>query len=500
MKHVILMCSLFIFMSAKSQTLTNNIKQGFEQDNPELILTELKAQKLNIDDCFTVNGTPYSLLIIAIKMNKEKTFKELIKQKANLNKICADKSPLMYTAKYGKAAMAKQLIEAGANPALKNSDGDDALNYAKKYEHKEIENYLSSLHYTPSKADSATLPAEKKISSIASDGPIIIYENEKIISHQIIPANGKFSVATSEIKKADSLTCYVDETKDQFSFVLKNELTIEPNQYPLPDKMLILSDIEGNFRGFKMILQGNKIIDKNFNWTFGNNHLVLVGDFFDRGVNVTECLWLIYKLETEAEKQGGKVHFILGNHDVMNLKGDVRYVHIKYKSNADTMQLNYMHWYAQNSELGKWLRTKNGVEKIGDYLFVHAGISKNFPKQYSLTEINDGLRKAIDKNFEDGQQRNDFFVGSESPIWYRGIAKQTESQEDVDKTINNYKASKMIIGHTILGDIQYLYNDKVIAIDLEHQSNSEQGKMHALWCDSNGFSITNQNGTKKLLK
>lgn len=337
-------------------------------------------------------------------------------------------------------------------------------------------------------------------STVSSDGPIIIYENNKIINYQIFPKDTLFTTNKVEINKQDTLTCYVDETKDTFKFQLKDSLIIEPTEYVLPSKMLVISDIEGNFKGFKSILLGNKIIDKKLNWTFGNNHLVLVGDFFDRGLNITECLWLIYKLEKEAELQGGKVHFILGNHEMMNLKGQLKYVRDKYDDNADTLKLDYEKWYANNTELGSWLRTKNGVEKIGDYLFVHAGISKDFPKQYSLLAINENIRKSIDTNFEKEKQRNDTFIGNESPLWYRGIAKEDEDQADIEKTLANYKAKKMIIGHTIFDEIQYLYNKKIITIDLEHKANSDKGKMFALWFENNDFKITDQNGTKTTLK
>lgn len=93
----------------------------------------------------------------------------------------------------------------------------------------------------------------------------------------------------------------------------------------------------------------------------------------------------------------------------MNLKGKFRYVRNKYLVNADSMKLNYEEWYSQDSELGRWLRSKNGIEKIGDYLFLHAGISRNFPKdKYSLKEINDNIRLSIDREFEKESLRKIF--------------------------------------------------------------------------------------------
>ncbi|MCZ4243034.1 metallophosphoesterase [Pedobacter punctiformis] len=337
-------------------------------------------------------------------------------------------------------------------------------------------------------------------STVSSDGPIILYENGKIIKYQIIPSGNKFSLVKGEITKKDTLNCYVDETKDTFRFKLKDSLKNEQSEYILPEKMLVISDIEGNFNGFKSILIGNNIIDKNFKWTFGKNHLVLVGDFFDRNLNVTECLWLTYKLEDEAERQGGKVHFILGNHEMMNLKGQTKYLRDKYQENSDTLKLDYQNWYAKNAELGRWLRTKNGVEKIGSFLFVHAGISKDFPKKYTIEEINQQIRNGIDKVFAGSEQANDIFIGKESPVWYRGISTEKETQKDVDETLLNYKADKMIIGHTIVDEIKYLYKQKVIDIDLEHKANSDKGKMFALWYEKGDFYTTDNRGTRTKLK
>lgn len=338
-------------------------------------------------------------------------------------------------------------------------------------------------------------------STVSSDGPIIRYVEGKIVKYQVVPDGEKFSFIKKGIGKTEEINCSVDETKDAFAFQLKDSLQVQPSEYQMSGKMLVISDIEGNFKGFNSILQGNKIIDKNFNWTFGNNHLVLLGDFFDRGLNVTECLWLIYKLEGEAEQHGGKVHFILGNHEMMNLKGQFKYVRDKYYENADTLQLDYEKWYAADTELGRWLRTKNGVERIGDLLFVHAGIRKDFPKKYTLQQINENIRTNIDKTYqEEEDHRDDIFIGNRSPLWYRGISNQEEEQEDIEKTLLAFKARKMIIGHTVMDEIKYLYNQKVIAIDLEHQDNSEKGRMYALWIENGVFYSIDHNGVKSALK
>lgn len=338
-------------------------------------------------------------------------------------------------------------------------------------------------------------------SSFDSDGPVILYSENGILSYSVIPDASGFKTDIKTISRSDTLTCNVSETGQQFRFTLKDTILTEDCEFDLPEKMFIISDIEGEFRGFQLILRAAGVIDNELKWAFGNGHLVFTGDLFDRGLNVTQCLWLIYKLEREAELQGGKVHFILGNHEMMNLKGNFKYVRNKYIVNADSLKLKYEEWYSQGSELGQWLRSKNGIEKIGDYLFLHAGISRNFPKdKYSIKEINDNIRLSIDRKFEKGESQKDIFIGNESPLWYRGIANLEEKQDDVENTLRSFSSSKMIIGHTIVDEIKYLYDQKVIAIDLEHKQNSEKGIMYALLYENREFYVIDSERNKSLLK
>src|SRR4249920_2247602 len=61
-------------------------------------------------------------------------------------------------------------------------------------------------------------------------------------------------------------------------------------------------------------------------WRGGASHLVSLGDLIDRGPGSRQVLDLLMRLEQEAQKAGGAVHVLLGNHEVMNLVGDLRYV------------------------------------------------------------------------------------------------------------------------------------------------------------------------------
>jgi len=84
-----------------------------------------------------------------------------------------------------------------------------------------------------------------------------------------------------------------------------------------------MSDVHGQYNAARELLLNAEVIDENNRWVCGEGHLVIVGDIFDRGPDVTPTLWLIHNLQQEAERAGGRVHFLLGNHETMILGNDV---------------------------------------------------------------------------------------------------------------------------------------------------------------------------------
>jgi len=306
----------------------------------------------------------------------------------------------------------------------------------------------------------------------------VFYRNDSVIVKSLISSNSHLQLQSVTLpnKNKAVLTCRVAETNDNFDFRLKDTLKAEPAVYNAANEMLVLSDIEGNFKGFKQMLVSSGVITSSLKWKYGKGHLVLVGDFFDRGLQVTECLWLIYQLEQEAEKAGGKVHFILGNHEVMNLTNNHRYVRKKYLENAQLIQVPYRMWYTADTELGRWLRTKNVVEKIGDLVFAHGGISYQLAeKKLSLLQINEAVRSYLNATNATRPKAEDLIMGREGVYWYRGLAIQQVDSANVDEIMRYLEAKRLIIGHTVQPEIQSLYNGKVIAIDLPHQENSDKG-------------------------
>lgn len=145
MRKIMTIALLFLSSLSFAQQLNNNVKEAFKADDAAALLAEVKAQKASINEYFDVEGLSYTLLAISIKMNRPNIFNALLEQKADLNKICSDKTPLMYTAKYNTVEFAKALLKAGADVDVKNSEGRTALDYAVKYKNSELENLLKSV-------------------------------------------------------------------------------------------------------------------------------------------------------------------------------------------------------------------------------------------------------------------------------------------------------------------------------------------------------------------
>jgi calcineurin-like phosphoesterase family protein len=216
----------------------------------------------------------------------------------------------------------------------------------------------------------------------------------------------------------------------------------------MPALVVAIGDIHGDYNDFIAILQRTGLIDEQRHWTGGKASFVQLGDEIDRGPQPREVLDLVMSLEQEAAKAGGNVVALLGNHEVMNLMGDLRYVTPgNYASFADgesekrrtTAYQKYAAWRKDHPQLlaelqqpvlpvteGEWmerhplgfiehsdafspkgrygncLRQRSAIAQIGGVIFLHGGIHPNLVST-KLEQINAQIRREI-KEFDDVKQ------------------------------------------------------------------------------------------------
>lgn len=287
--------------------------------------------------------------------------------------------------------------------------------------------------------------------AIISDGPYVFIEKNKLIKKSII--NSEVISSTLDINSYDTL--YLPEK----------------STYNKVKKIIALSDIHGQYDLTIELLKNNKVIDKELNWNFGKGHLVIAGDIFDRGDKVSEVLWLVYKLEIQAKNDGGRVHFILGNHEFMVLQKDLRYIHEKYKVSSKLIGLEYDQLYGNKTVLGRWLRSKPSIIKINNNVFTHGGVSEEFliNRGVDFEKINLMMRYYIDTPFEEmNSSIYNLYNGEKSLIWYRDYFKEYGedlTDADISKILKMLNTKHIVVGHCSYDQVVQLYNNKIFGVD-----------------------------------
>lgn len=235
-------------------------------------------------------------------------------------------------------------------------------------------------------------------------------------------------------------------------------------------KLAALSDIHGQFSLLQDLLRQHGIIDREQNWAFGDGHLVIAGDVMDRGPGVTEILWFLYQLEQQAKTAGGQLHVLLGNHETMVLRGDLRYLHDKYRKVEQVLGSSYQHLYSADTVLGDWLRSRPVLVQVNDSVFVHAGLHPDYlALGLSMTEVNEHYRASLglDKATVKQQPILEFLYGSLGPIWYRGYFrdKAAVGQAELGQLLQQLQAARVIVGHTSMDAIYSHQGGQVISLD-----------------------------------
>lgn len=200
-------------------------------------------------------------------------------------------------------------------------------------------------------------------------------------------------------------------------------------QFDNVDRVVAISDVHGAYEAMVETLRNVDIVDDDLAWAGGAAHLVIVGDILDRGPRSRDAMDLLMRLEDEAQAAGGRVHVLIGNHESMNLIGDMRYVSkAEYAAFAgeETQEMRdrwLRAWAVRNGgdaedlrrrfdstfppgyfalrealgadgKYGEWLLSKNVVAVINGTAFVHGGLPP-LVADIGLTGINQGLKQEM---------------------------------------------------------------------------------------------------------
>ena len=263
---------------------------------------------------------------------------------------------------------------------------------------------------------------------------------------------------------------------------------------PAPARIVAVGDLHGDYDAWIDIAKAAGLVGPNLRWTGGKTVLVQTGDITDRGPDSLKIIRHLQQLQRQARSAGGQVIIVLGNHEAMQVTGDLRYVHPgeyaafadrqserrrdqAYEANKASIEAYFRtkdatlspaaiktQWIAEtplgkvehntawgpNGELGKWAATLPAVVKVGTTLFAHGGISANYAL-VPMTEVNRRAHVALETGTSD---RSAIINDEFGPLWYRGLVTGTgaggrpTAANELAVALKAYGAKRLVIGHT----------------------------------------------------
>lgn len=275
------------------------------------------------------------------------------------------------------------------------------------------------------------------------------------------------------------------------------------------ERIVAVGDLHGDYDQYLKVMRSAGLMDKRGRWAGGHTHLVQTGDVTDRGPDSRKIIKSLQKLARSARKKGGYVHLLIGNHEAMDMTGDLRYVSaadFKSYTSRNSRRLQELQWQHQvewmrsndskafadldldayheqwlkrvplgwvefrqawspGGEYGKWVLGHQVAIRINDTLFVHGGISAKYCKD-SLQSLTEQVIEAL-QNYKPG-------VGSivddeRGPLWYRGLALEKENEtntETLENILKRYGVKRIVVGHTPTGGVVWpRFGGRVIVND-----------------------------------
>jgi hypothetical protein len=270
---------------------------------------------------------------------------------------------------------------------------------------------------------------------------------------------------------------------------------------PQPARIVAVGDLHGDFSAWRDIAGAAGIVGRNGQWAGGKTTLVQLGDLVDRGPDSLKIIRELMRLQKEAPKQGGRVIVLVGNHEAMNVLGDLRYttpgefaafadekspqmrdrlyeakkaeIEARYRAKDPKMsaaairdawmKATPLGWTEQrlawnrDGQVGRWVLSNPAVALVNGNLFAHGGISAEYSK-LKVAEINGKVAAALAAV---ARSPGSILSDPLGPLWYRGLisrdpkvtelapgAPRPTIEQELATVLAAYGARRIIVGHT----------------------------------------------------
>jgi hypothetical protein len=277
------------------------------------------------------------------------------------------------------------------------------------------------------------------------------------------------------------------------------------------ERIVAIGDIHGDYDAYLTVLQAAGVVDERGRWKAGATHLVQIGDIPDRGPDTRRIIEHMAVLAKQAKKRGGRVHKLMGNHEAMNVYGDLRYVvEGEFAAFADARSAerreryfaavmadletrdperaaklpadfraqwdkahplgwieHRMAWdprFDAKGAMFRWVMETAVAVQLNDTIFVHGGISHAYCAN-SLESLTT-LAHAQLREGDDGEMG--ILEDPLGPLWYRGLAgaEPAARRDTVDAILAGHGAKRIVIGHSVSNGVIWPRLDgRVIQID-----------------------------------
>ena len=236
-----------------------------------------------------------------------------------------------------------------------------------------------------------------------------------------------------------------------------------PLRHPAPARLIAIGDLHGDLEAARRALRLGGAVDREDRWIGGDLVVVQTGDQFDRGEGELAILDLVERLAAAAARSGGAVHVLNGNHEFLNVKGDMRYVTpggftafhglpgldlrredvASFPENERPRRAAL----APGGPVARRLARRNVVVIVGDTVFVHGGV---LPATviYGLERINQESRRWLRGELAAPPE---VLLSRWGPVWSRHLSADPDAADCalLARSLRMLGAARMVVGHTV---------------------------------------------------
>ncbi len=247
-----------------------------------------------------------------------------------------------------------------------------------------------------------------------------------------------------------------------------------------PARLVGIGDVHGDFKAAKKVLRKANLTDADNKWIAGDTIAVQVGDQVDRGDQDRKILDFFEDMSEQAFLAGGGFYPLIGNHEVMNVDIDLRYVtpaaleefadiefdpEDEFYDDLEDSEKGRAAAFRPGGPYAKMLAGHNTVMVVGDTAFVHGGLQPG-DVAFGLEKLNLQTQKWMKSKRRSGP---DPLRGNDGVVWTRIYSDDDEAPPDcatLIETLDAIPAKRLVVAHTVQQIPNAACDGKVWRIDV----------------------------------